>query len=142
MSATTDTVTTIATCIGAGATLVLAGAAICALRGWRSTLQNERADDCTGTAADFDAAIGRYRAAAQAGSESGPVYDEMWNARTRLKVAVWRARRYYPDLRNINIKTIDDKLRDLRKASTDDAKEIHEDIDKVLRPIFDIPPVP
>ena len=146
MSATTDTVTTVATCIGAGATLVLAGAAICALADWKNTLKNERADDCAGTAVDFDAAIGRYRFAKEAGSKwESELYDRMWEARTRLNIAVCRARRYYlNDLRNFPIQTIDEKLRDLKNSSLSvgDAKKIHAEIIDLLRPMHNLPAVP
>jgi hypothetical protein len=140
-SATVHDWTEVGTAIG---TLGLAIAAIWALKDWKKRLENERADDCAGAAVDFSAAIGRYRAAKEAGSASGPVlYDQMWDARTRLYVAVCRARRYYPDLWKISIQTIDDKLRDLRNSSLspDNAKNIHAEIIELLKPVDDMPPV-
>jgi hypothetical protein len=142
MSATTDTVTAIATCIGAGATLVLAVAAICALKDWKNTLKNERLDDCAGAYVDFNAAIGRYRATES--EQRGRAYDKMWDARTRLNVAVYRARRHYNPLRDIPIQTIDEKLELLKTVPSGHhakAKEIHAEIIAFLKPINDLPDV-
>jgi hypothetical protein len=143
MSATTDTVTAIATCVGAGTTIVLAIATICALADWKNTLKNEREDDCAGSAADFDGAIGRWREAKRVGSEWEPTgYDQMWTALRGVKIAVWRARRHYDELQEFAFKTIEDQLRDLRRLPSADAERIHGEIMRLLRPVHSIPPVP
>jgi hypothetical protein len=84
------------TVAGAIFTLLLVIAAFCALRGWRNTLENERADECVSAIRDLSGTIGRCVSLKEGRPQDNFHFEtELWDAWRRFDRAFAVAYRYH-----------------------------------------------